>query len=54
MKQHGGKRKRSGRKPISDKKIQVPLFIQESILKKHGGFDRTRDYLYSTIGQVIK
>ena len=35
----GGRRSNSGRKPIADKKMQVWLFIRQSVIEKHGGKD---------------
>lgn len=38
-KTHGGARSNSGRKPVSDKKEQVTLYIPASHIAKHGGMD---------------
>ena len=36
---HGGKRKKSGRKPVADKKVQVSFYIESSKIEKLGGLD---------------
>jgi len=33
----GGSRPGSGRKPVKDKKTLLPIYIHESVIKKHGG-----------------
>ena len=45
---HGGKRKKSGRKPIAEglKKIQVTLYIQQSEIDKFGGIDTLKERIY--------
>ena len=35
-KQHGGKRKTAGRKPIEDKKVPVVLYFKQSKIKEIG------------------
>ncbi len=42
-KKHGGKRSNSGRKPVSDKKIQVSFYIEGSKIKKLGGLDAFKE-----------
>lgn len=35
-KQHGGKRKTAGRKPIEDKKVPVTIYVRESVIETLG------------------
>lgn len=41
-KQHGGKRKKAGRKPAADPKIPITVYIETSKVKAHGGVDRCK------------
>jgi hypothetical protein len=41
----GGARKKSGRKPVADKKQPVTLFIPQSVIDKHGGADAIKEQL---------
>lgn len=43
----GGKRKGAGRKPCSDKKQTVALYIETSIINSLGGIESTKDKLYN-------
>jgi hypothetical protein len=43
----GGKRKGAGRKPCSDKKQTVCLYIETSIINALGGLERTKQILYN-------
>lgn len=43
----GGKRKGAGRKPCSDKKQTVALYIETSIIKELGGIESAKEILYS-------
>jgi len=43
----GGKRKGAGRKPCFDKKQTVALYIETSIINALGGFESTKEILYS-------
>ena len=43
----GGKRKGSGRKPCSDKKLTVVLYIETSIINQLGGIDNAKQKLYN-------
>lgn len=43
----GGKRKGAGRKPCSDKKQTVALYIETSIINALGGIENTKEKLYS-------
>ena len=47
----GGKRKNSGRKPVSDKKVQVSLYVEESKIKKHGGADALKAKIYKYVSK---
>ena len=44
---HGGKRKKSGRKPITDKKQTVTIYIRSSVIEKAGGMDNLKELIYS-------
>lgn len=39
-------KQKSGRKKIADKKRQVPLFVRDSTIIKHGGKEAMRDKVY--------
>jgi len=43
----GGKREGAGRKPCSDKKQTVALYIETSIINALGGLESTKQILYS-------
>jgi hypothetical protein len=43
----GGKRKGAGRKPCSDKKQTVVLYIETSIVNALGGLNSTKQNLYN-------
>ena len=45
----GGARKKSGRKPVADKKQPVTLFIPQSVIEKHGGADAIKQQLIKKI-----
>jgi hypothetical protein len=49
---HGGARKKSGRKPIDDKKQQVNLFIEGSLIEKHGGKENVQQKCYEFLRGV--
>lgn len=42
---HGGARKKAGRKPIEDKKVQVDLYIRQSDIDKRGGIEKIKELL---------
>ncbi len=44
---HGGKRKGAGRKPSSDKKQTICLYIETSIIDDLGGIDNAKLKLYN-------
>ncbi len=46
---HGGRRKKSGRKPVEDKKQQVNLFLEGSLIKKHGGKESVQHKCYALL-----
>ena len=46
MEKRGGKRKGAGRKPCSDKKQTVALYIETSKINKMGGMDKAKEKLY--------
>jgi hypothetical protein len=43
------KKSNAGRKPISDKKIQVSLYIRQSKIDKFGGIEELKDALYEFV-----
>jgi len=45
----GGKRSNCGRKPVADKKVQLWLFIRQSVIEKHGGKELLRAKLLQQI-----
>ena len=40
---HGGKRKTSGRKPVTDKKVQVSFYIKQSKIDSVGGIEKFKE-----------
>lgn len=57
MEKRGGKRKGAGRKPCSDKKQTVALYIETSIINALGGLEATKEKLYSfakTVSGTVK
>ena len=47
MENRGGKRKGAGRKPCSNKKQTVVLYIETSVINKLGGLNATKQILYN-------
>jgi len=47
MEKRGGKREGAGRKPCSDKKQTVVLYIETSIINNLGGIDNAKLKLYN-------
>lgn len=47
-KQHGGKRKKAGRKPIEDKKVPVTLYVRESVINAIG-LDVIKERCYESL-----
>jgi hypothetical protein len=43
------KKSNRGRKPISDKKVQVSLYIRQSKIDKFGGIDELKDAIYEFV-----
>jgi hypothetical protein len=43
------KKSNRGRKPISDKKVQVSLYIRQSKIDKFGGIDEFKNALYDFV-----
>ena len=43
------KKSNRGRKPISDKKVQVSLYIRQSKIDKFGGIDELKKALYEFV-----
>lgn len=46
------KQKKAGRKPISDKKQVVTLYVRESIIKKMG-FEVVKETCYKALNQTF-
>jgi len=47
-KTHGGKRKKAGRKPVADKKLQIQLYVLTSRVNKIGE-EKLKEICYSAI-----
>ena len=43
------KKSKAGRKPISDKKVQVSLYIRQSDIQKCGGIEKMKVLLYESV-----
>lgn len=43
---HGGARKGAGRKPASDPKIMIPIYVEESIVKAVGSVEDVKNECY--------
>ena len=54
MKKHGGKRKGAGRKPSSDKKQTVVLYIETSKINEAGGMDALKNEIYRVVDNRFK
>lgn len=53
-KQHGGKRKNAGRKPIDDPKIQLAVYVNSSFIEKVGGAEEARSIAAKAIEREAK
>jgi hypothetical protein len=51
---HGGKRKNVGRKPVTDKKVQVSFYIEQSKIEKLGGLDAFKEKIIAYIERSCK
>ena len=51
---HGGPRKGAGRKPASDPKIAIMIYIEESIVKKLGGVEVVKNECYDFLKKSAK
>jgi hypothetical protein len=51
---HGGKRKTSGRKPVTDKKVQVSFYIEQSKIQKLGGLDAFKEKIIACVERSCK
>ena len=49
-KTHGGKRSNAGRKPLTDKKVRVTIWINESIVNAKGGLESTKELCIVFLG----
>ena len=54
MENRGGKRKGAGRKPCSDKKQTITLYIEKSKIKVMKGKENTRRKLYDLFNEHIE
>ncbi|CAN5545833.1 hypothetical protein BH11BAC1_BH11BAC1_13370 [soil metagenome] len=43
----GGARKGAGRKPVTDPKIMIPIYVETSIVNGMGGLEEVREACYS-------
>jgi len=50
----GGKRKNAGRKPVSDKKVQVSFYIKKSIIDSVGGMDKFKEKVLRYIERYLR
>lgn len=53
-KQHGGNRKNSGRKSVSDKKVQVSFYIKQSKIGSVGGFEKFKEKVLNYIERSLR
>ena len=51
---HGGKRKNVGRKPVTDKKVQVSFYIEQSKIEKIGGLDAFKEKIITYVERSCK
>jgi hypothetical protein len=51
---HGGKRKTSGRKPVTDKKVQVSFYIEQSKIEKLGGLETFKEKIIAYVERSCK
>ena len=51
---HGGKRKTSGRKPVTDKKVQVSFYVEQSKIEKLGGLDVFKEKIIAYVERSCK
>lgn len=50
----GGHRKNAGRKPVSDKKIQVSFYVKKSKIDSVGGIDKFKDKIQKYIERSLR
>jgi len=43
------KKSNAGRKPVSDKKVQVSLYIRQSEIEKFGDVEKLKDAIYEFV-----
>ena len=48
------KKTKRGRHPIDDKKERVVLFVRQSIIKKHGGQPKLKEWIEKTLTKNTK
>ena len=53
-KTHGGARKKAGREPVEDKKQQVNLFLEGSLIEQHGGKEGVQQKCYAFLREGKK
>lgn len=49
-KKRGGERPNSGRKPVKDKKIQLAVYVRESIISEIGGLEAAKESVLEYLG----
>ena len=49
-KTHGGKRSNAGRKPLTDKKVRVTIWVNESVVNSKGGLEATKELCIVFLG----
>ncbi len=54
LKNHGGKRSNSGRKPITDRKKSLTIYPRESEINLVGGAESAKELCYNAITRKIK
>jgi hypothetical protein len=43
------KKSNAGRKKEPDKKVQINMFVRGSVIKKHGGKEKTKAVMYKSL-----
>jgi len=49
----GGARKGSGRKPVEDPKLMIPLYVKTSVVNSLGGLEEVRSACYAFLRSKI-
>lgn len=53
-KSHGGKRKKSGRKPVDDPKVQISFYPKQSEVEKVGGKEGAQEIALKAVQKQAK